>query len=53
MTDSDSAAKSGAPSKKQYGEPALVAYGSISKLTQDGEGSGFDAGPAGMTRQCL
>ncbi len=52
MTDSDSAAKSGAPSKKQYGEPALVAYGSISKLTQNGAGSGVDGG-LGMSMVCL
>jgi hypothetical protein len=36
-----------------YRSPALVEYGSVSKLTQGGAGSGTDGGSAGMTMQCL
>ena len=40
--------------RKTYVQPSLVAYGSIAKLTQEGEGSGGDgSGMPGMTKQCL
>ena len=41
-------------SKKPYVTPKLVAYGSVSKLTQSGQGSGTDGGPPGfMAKMCL
>ncbi|MGI8559328.1 MAG: lasso RiPP family leader peptide-containing protein [Solirubrobacteraceae bacterium] len=43
----------GGTTKKQYEAPALVAYGSIGKLTQTGAGSGTDGGVAGMSMACL
>ncbi|MBA2506063.1 MAG: hypothetical protein H0V29_08980 [Thermoleophilaceae bacterium] len=53
MTQSQPA-ESGAAPKKSYGKPTLVAYGSIGKLTQGGEGSGADGGGTpGMTMVCL
>jgi len=40
--------------KKPYAPPKLVAYGSVTKLTQGGAGSGVDgSGAANMTRMCL
>jgi hypothetical protein len=39
--------------KKPYAPPRLVAYGSVTKLTQNGLGSGTDGGSAGKTRHCL
>jgi len=40
--------------KKPYAPPRLVAYGSVTKLTQGGAGSGVDgSGAANMTRMCL
>jgi len=40
-------------SKKPYAAPKLVAYGTVSKLTQTGAGSGTDGGTAGMSMMCL
>ncbi len=38
----------------EYVSPCLVEYGSIAKLTQNGQGSGNDGGPnAGMMMVCL
>ena len=39
--------------KKPYAPPRLVAYGTVCKLTQNGAGSGADAGGANMTMMCL
>ena len=40
--------------KKPYAPPRLVAYGTVSKLTQTLTGSGSDGGPAGMNlMMCL
>jgi hypothetical protein len=39
--------------KKPYAPPRLVAYGSVTKLTQHGTGSGTDGGAAGMNKNCL
>jgi hypothetical protein len=39
--------------KKTYSSPSLMEYGSIAKLTQGGNGSGADGGPAGMSMVCL
>jgi len=39
--------------RRPYREPALVEYGSISKLTQNGSGSGADGGSAGMNMVCI
>jgi hypothetical protein len=40
-------------SKKPYAPPRLAAYGSVTKLTQGGSGSGADLGGAGMSKMCL
>jgi hypothetical protein len=41
-------------SKKPYGKPQLIEYGSIAKLTQNGNGSLGDGGTmAGMFMMCL
>ena len=42
-----------ADARKAYAPPSLVVYGSIAKLTQDGNGSGTDGGPVGMQKMCL
>jgi hypothetical protein len=40
--------------KRPYVRPALVAFGSVAKLTQSGSGSGADGGTIpGMTMPCL
>ncbi len=39
--------------KKPYAAPRLVAYGSVTKLTQGGSGSGADGGQPGMSKHCL
>jgi hypothetical protein len=39
--------------KKPYAAPKLVAYGTVSKLTQTGVGSFNDGAPGGMTQPCL
>jgi hypothetical protein len=39
--------------KKPYAPPRLVAYGSVTKLTQTLGGSGGDGGAAHMNRNCL
>jgi hypothetical protein len=40
--------------KKPYATPKLVAFGTVSKLTQNGAGSGADGGvPGYMARMCL
>jgi hypothetical protein len=39
--------------KRPYSRPSLVEYGSVSKLTQTGAGSGTDGGTAGMSMMCL
>ena len=35
--------------KKPYKKPTLVEYGSITKLTQGGQGSGLDGGTSGRS----
>jgi hypothetical protein len=43
-----------APKREPYRKPTLVEYGSISKLTQSGNGSGTDGGTTpGMTMTCI
>jgi hypothetical protein len=37
--------------KAVYARPVLVVFGSVAKLTQNGDGSGTDGGPA--TMMCL
>lgn len=39
--------------KKAYVAPSLVEYGSIEKLTQNGNGTGADGGSVGMQMVCL
>jgi hypothetical protein len=40
--------------KSMYLSPSLVEYGSVAKLTQNGQGSGADGGAtAGMMMVCL
>jgi hypothetical protein len=39
--------------KKPYSSPKLVAYGAVSKLTQNGAGSLGDGGPVQMNMMCL
>jgi hypothetical protein len=39
--------------KKPYAPPRLVAYGSVTKLTQGTGGSRADGGPGIMTMSCL
>jgi len=40
--------------KKPYVTPCLVEYGSVAKLTQNGNGTGADGGmTAGMMMMCL
>lgn len=40
--------------KKPYATPKLVAFGTVSKLTQTGAGSGADGGrPGYMAMKCL
>jgi hypothetical protein len=36
-----------------YRSPALVEFGNVSKLTENGAGSGGDGGAAGMSMNCL
>jgi hypothetical protein len=36
-----------------YKTPRLTVFGQVSKLTQGGNGTGTDGGPAGMSMQCL
>jgi hypothetical protein len=36
-----------------YTSPRLTHYGAVSKLTQNGNGTGTDGGPAGMNMNCL
>lgn len=46
--------KQGVTTKKKYAAPHLLLYGSVAKLTQNGEGSGGDLGTmAGMMMVCL
>jgi len=39
--------------KKPYAPPRLVAYGAVSKLTQNGTGSGADGVGNSMIYMCL
>lgn len=40
--------------KREYSKPALVEYGPVSKLIQNGQGPGADGGVnAGMMMPCL
>jgi hypothetical protein len=39
--------------KKPYTSPKLVEYGTVSKLTQTGTGSGTDGGSGTMAMVCL
>jgi hypothetical protein len=39
--------------KKPYATPKLVAFGTVSKLTQVGKGSGGDGGTGQMAMMCL
>ena len=42
------------PDREPYSRPKLTRYGSISKLTQNGAGSGPDGGPMNaMAMMCL
>ena len=47
------ATRRGSQTKKAYIAPNLVEYGSIEKLTQNGNGTGADGGPVGMQMVCL
>lgn len=52
-TQAASTKKPGGQARKAYLAPRLVEYGSIAKLTQNGNGSGADGGSAGMRMVCL
>lgn len=39
--------------RRPYSTPSLVEYGSVSKLTQTGTGTGTDGGSAGKSMMCL
>jgi hypothetical protein len=39
--------------KRPYSTPKLVMHGTVSKLVQNGTGSGTDGGPVGMNMVCL